>query len=803
MMQAVLMRTKNELAMRWRAWLAITLMLGVAGGVVMAAAAGARRTDSAVPRFLNYMQVPTADVEAPDPSKFRAIAALPDVESARIGAFMLMGKSGQSSAATQFPVSVIALADPTLIGRPRLIKGKLFNLNDPTEALINEAAYRTGALHIGETIELKGFTKEQLDVVLRGSDVLPKGPTASVKVVGVIREPTDLSTSSPPPGVIYTGSNVLLITPALYQQVGQQTAHFLGLDVRLKRGNAGLPAFSKELAALTHGQGVAHAGSDDIQAGIEAQRATHTEALAMWLFAALAGLAAFLVIGQSLSRQIFLGSEDGQTLQALGVTRGQLVLISLLQALAAAVVGTVIALAVAILLSPLAPIGLARRAEVDVGIHADALVLLLGAAGCVVLMLGRAFLPAFISSRAVDRARVTRRSRAADGMARAGMPAPSVTGVQMALDAGHGRTAVPVRTAVAGTVVATVVLIAALAFGASLTRLSDTPRLQGWNWDFAVGNPHSDDVSATAIPQLRSDRFVGAFSATAYSTGLKLDGKQAETVLGMDPIGEIAPPVLDGRLPNGNGEIALGTKALRAIHKHVGDSVTLNANGSGARTLKIVGRVVLTPIIVNGQSTLGDGGVVELPVLKSLVSSDSDEGAVNVFLIKLAPGANRAAAIATLQRQFPGTVLTNYAPSEVENLRQIDSLPYVLAGLLALLAAATIAHALLTSVRRRRRDLAVLKTLGFVRAQVRATVAWQASTLTALAAAVGLVGGVIGGRWVWTFYAARLGIRPEPVIPLILLIVIVPAALVLANVIAAFPARAAAHTEPALVLRTE
>jgi len=801
-MSAIWIRALNELRARWRAWLAIALMLGIAGGVVMAAAAGARRTDSAVPRFLNYMQAATANVEA-DPSQFHAIAALPDVQSARAGAFMLMGKSAQSSAATRFPISVIALADPTLIGRPRVIAGRLFDLNDPTQALINEAALRTGALHIGETVSLRGFTPDQMDVVLRGSNIAPKGPSASVRVVGVIREPTDLSTSSPPPGVIYAGNDVLVITPALYRRVGPGTANFLGLDVRLKRGEAGLPAFSRELAALTKGQGVAHGGSDDIQAGIEAQRATHTEALAMWLFAILAGLAAFLVIGQSLSRQIFLGSEDGSTLQALGMTRGQLVLVALLQTTAAAAVGLFVSVAVAILLSPLAPLGLARRAEVDIGFHADVFVLLLGVAGCFVLMIARALLPAFVGSRGVDRSRGARRSRTADGLARAGLPAPSVTGVQMALDPGHGKTAVPVRTAIAGTVVATVVLIAALAFGSSLTRLSDTPRLQGWTWDYAVGNPHSDDVSATAVPRLRSDPFVGSFSSTAFA-GLNLDGKHEAAVLGVDPVGRGGLPVLEGRLPQGDDEIALGTKALRAIHKRVGDSLTLHGQeGKGARTLRIVGRVVITPIIVNGQSTLGDGAVVSLATLKQLVSPDSGEGLVNVFLVKLAPGADRSAAAATLQQQFPGTVLTNYAPAEVENLRQIDSLPYVLAGLLALLAAATIAHALLTSVRRRRRDLAVLKTLGFVRAQLRATVAWQASTLTALAAVIGLVGGIIGGRWVWTFFAGRLGIRPEPAIPLLLLIVVVPAALVLANIIAAFPARAAARTEAAVVLRTE
>ena len=193
-----------------------------------------------------------------------------------------------------------------------------------------------------------------------------------------------------------------------------------------------------------------------------------------------------------------------------------------------------------------------------------------------------------------------------------------------------------------------------------------------------------------------------------------------------------------------------------------------------------------------------------VPALRQFVPPvPADEGAVNVFLVRLAPGVDRKAAVASLQRDFPGTVLTPYAPPEVENLRRIDTLPYVLAGLLGLLAAATIAHALVTSVRRRRHDLAILKTLGFVRQQVRATVAWQASTLSALSATLGLVAGFLGGRWLWIFFADQLGTRPEPAVPLVLLIVVVPASLALGNLIAAIPAHGAARTEPALVLRTE
>ena len=41
-----------ELRARWRATLGLALLVGVVAGACLAAAAGARRTDSAYPRFL-------------------------------------------------------------------------------------------------------------------------------------------------------------------------------------------------------------------------------------------------------------------------------------------------------------------------------------------------------------------------------------------------------------------------------------------------------------------------------------------------------------------------------------------------------------------------------------------------------------------------------------------------------------------------------------------------------------------------------------------------------------------------------
>jgi hypothetical protein len=56
------MRVRIELRSRWREWLAVALFAGLAGGLVIAAAAGARRTDSALTRHLVAYRFPDAQV---------------------------------------------------------------------------------------------------------------------------------------------------------------------------------------------------------------------------------------------------------------------------------------------------------------------------------------------------------------------------------------------------------------------------------------------------------------------------------------------------------------------------------------------------------------------------------------------------------------------------------------------------------------------------------------------------------------------------------------------------------------------
>jgi ABC-type antimicrobial peptide transport system permease subunit len=122
---------------------------------------------------------------------------------------------------------------------------------------------------------------------------------------------------------------------------------------------------------------------------------------------------------------------------------------------------------------------------------------------------------------------------------------------------------------------------------------------------------------------------------------------------------------------------------------------------------------------------------------------------------------------------------------------------------LALLAIGVVANLLVTSIRRRRHDLAILKTLGIGRRGISATVAWQATTLVGVALLVGLPIGIAIGREVWSGFATGLGIPRDPRTPMLALLLSIPVALMIGNAVAAIPAYVAGRTAPAQILRSE
>lgn len=114
-----------------------------------------------------------------------------------------------------------------------------------------------------------------------------------------------------------------------------------------------------------------------------------------------------------------------------------------------------------------------------------------------------------------------------------------------------------------------------------------------------------------------------------------------------------------------------------------------------------------------------------------------------------------------------------------------------------------VALTVLASVRQRRREFAVLKSLGLRRGQVRAIVTSQAITILAVATLVGAPLGVAGGRWAWTTFANSIGVVPAPVVPVTTLALGIGGLIAAGALLALWPAAIAARTVPAALLRAE
>jgi ABC-type antimicrobial peptide transport system permease subunit len=147
-------------------------------------------------------------------------------------------------------------------------------------------------------------------------------------------------------------------------------------------------------------------------------------------------------------------------------------------------------------------------------------------------------------------------------------------------------------------------------------------------------------------------------------------------------------------------------------------------------------------------------------------------------------------------------VLGVQRPAEIVNYQSTGATPGVLTAGFVAGAVVALGLTLAASVRRRRRDLALFKALGFTRRQLAVTIAWQAST----AAVVGIIVGVVGialGRWLWNLFARGIYVVPVSSVPVVEVVLVALGALILANLVAAIPGRMAARTPTAFALRAE
>jgi hypothetical protein len=263
--------------------------------------------------------------------------------------------------------------------------------------------------------------------------------------------------------------------------------------------------------------------------------------------------------------------------------------------------------------------------------------------------------------------------------------------------------------------------------------------------------------------------------------------------------------------------VVLGPATLAALHKQVGDTLVANTGGHQSVRLRIVGTATMPTIGGGGSPDLqmGSGAIIASTLFPAGYLNDqgSSVPGPNAFLITIRPGVRSSTARRSLDRidrvlngspDGPvGGVVSVLRPAEIANYGAVGSTPTVLAAILAGGALGALGLTLVSSVRRRRRELALLKALGLTGRQLGASVAWQSSVSVAVGVAIGMPIGIALGRWLWTLFADGISAVPDPAVPALSMVLIALGALCFANVVAAVPGRIAARTPTALLLRAE
>ncbi|HLW18506.1 MAG TPA: FtsX-like permease family protein, partial [Actinomycetota bacterium] len=644
-MGAVWMRARAEMRGKGPALLALALVIGLGGGLVLASAAGARRTDSVLDRFLASKSA--ADVELVDDNTGPAAA----VSRAKIQTMSQVA----DTAAYYFiylkigaGVAAVSPADDkfgTSMDRFKIIRGRAPVAAD--EAAISLDVAQRYHMGIGSEIAF-----EDAIAYLGNLNATPAALEAAksirIHVVGIEIGPGDL----PPPAPI--GSVGVRLTKGFVELLKQVDTPHISLAVRLKDGGD-VRGFLAALGPFGDNGHVFAVTNRDLQAGTT--RSFHLQSNAFWLLAALIGLVSCMIFGQAIGRQASLESIDVPALRALGMSRAQLFGVGMARAGMLAVFAAFLAALVGYLLTPLSPIGLARTAEPHQGFLLDGIVLGLGAAAVLVTVVILALIPTWRAAgmATAEAEQQQRTSRFAGALTKSGSSASMVAGARLAFQRGRGRTAVPVRSSLAGSIIGVAALVAALCFGASLIHLVRTPELYGWRWDYFATSYGLNDFRSIGDAALRvpgiQDIAVGGSAAA-----LTVDNVQLTAFMVVTHRGDPFPPIVEGRAPTAPNEIVVGSKALRDMHKHVGDRVSVvfgthtafvggqPAPGAGkVHVMRVVGRGVF-PSVIDQQ--LGYGALVQDDSFADLPVGDRT---VDAVALRFVSGADRQAVITQLR----------------------------------------------------------------------------------------------------------------------------------------------------------
>jgi ABC-type lipoprotein release transport system permease subunit len=742
--------------------------------VTLAAASGAWETHVALDQTLDQARVAdvSVDVDVLDEARRARLEALPEVEELSGVAFTALRPAGTGMVAGTDLVGVAPLDDRATETMDRLLvqEGRL--PVGANEVILDPLLARRLDVGVGDRLPLETYRQHQIDDVFTTTEPpIPTGPAFNAEVVG-LAWPVDEVTSD------NQGETGIVVLSAAGARTYLEGSDGMGvfrtvLRARLDDGTADAPAYLHDVFRIF---GPA-ADTTFSQARPEVfAAAAHTidvQAAALALFALGAALATAYAAGQAGSRlAAALGAEDDAPLRALGVERLPRTAAASLPPVAGLAAGVALAVPLAVALASMVEFGLADRLHTDPGWSVDPVVLGVGAAALFGLLTLRVHLAALRATGSHPIGRTSLRSAA-------GSPLPTALGIRTAFSAD--------RLAMAAAGVAVAGIAASVVFAYSLEHLTRTPRLYGLGWDDEVSlQAGGDAIAARERPRLAADpRVAGLAHYGVFETSF--GGEERISGLRLSVIkGDVGPTVRAGRLPHGDGEVAIDPSAVPGPGPDLG-AVLRTTSLSDDASVEVVGHLTATGL---GQF------VVDAPAADRMNAQVSDSG----FLLRWAPGVDVAAAEAELQERFV-EVDPPRPSAEVRNLESVQAVPRTLATFFLLIGLASVANALVLAARRRGRDLAVTQALGFTRGEASGVLLGESLAIAVVAIPLGLLVGVGLGRLVWEWVVDAVGVLLATVVPLHLLLPLALGALALVVLFGWAVARLVVRSRPGEPLR--
>lgn len=737
----------------------VVLLVGLAGGVTMGIAAGARRTASAPDRYTGRSGGdPELVILQSQGQPFdREIARLPGVASVRSQVFVASFLASPVDGQPLLEPNSFA-GDDQWVGT-RLVDGRFtdpanpdeFTVNGPMAAVLRE---RFGT-EVGDQFQVVSYDRAQLAAKFSTIDK-PAVPPFTATLVGITESPAEFD--FPAPVIVFPRSFLqghpdvaVVATQIVVELDGAERADVMDAVHRLENGR---DAYALDLPVVSQ----------------SARRAVRFQVTALWLVAALSLLAAAVVAIQVTSRALVIGESERRSMRALGWRQLDFAVERAIEGGLLAVVAWPLAALVAWTLTSLFPLGVFRLFEPDAGARPDWAVTTVGVVAVTALLVATG---AATGARS-PRVPLVRRHRegAASWLSGWGAGMPLTVGARFVASNGYRSRASLVTGALglAG-------LVGSLVVGLTLVRVVERPERWGVNYDGFFGNPYTEADADIVTPVLDNPDVVAA--SGVHIGSITINGSETATIGFDNAKGSLVPTVLDGRAPSRATEIGIGAEVARRLDVGIGDTVRVAGASDDALELVVAG-IVVTP------DSAGNGAAVPFEAYRRI-----NPGATrNVLLVDFRDGAP-----ATIVDEIAGD---NYTPpgalpvpSTVRALERVTAAPFLLGLVLALVLVSGSAYVLASSFRARRRDLAILRVLGSTPRQLRAVVHWQSSLGAAALAAIGVPLGIGLGHRVVSLLTGALGVVPGVDLGILLLACTFCGPILVANVLALLPGRRA------------